>query len=103
MARAGSTPSSSAPSAASSSRNRKRRHRNQTPTSIAAAESISALLAMNASQSENAAGGKPRVMLLAGPATYRSGAFLQAAARLDLDVVQVVDTPQVLLEKGQPT
>ena len=45
----------------------------------------------------------PRVVLLASPATYRSGAFLQAAARLDLDVVQATDTPQVLAERwGMP-
>jgi biotin carboxylase len=37
--------------------------------------------------------------LLASPATYRSGAFLQAAARLDLDVVQATDTPQALAER----
>lgn len=40
-----------------------------------------------------------RVVLLAGPATYRSGAFLQAAARLDLDVVQAIDTPRALAER----
>ena len=46
---------------------------------------------------------RPRVVLLASPATYRSGAFLQAAARLDLDVVQATDTPQVLAERwGMP-
>jgi biotin carboxylase len=44
---------------------------------------------------------RPRVILLAAPATYRAGAFLQAAARLDLDVVQVVDTPEALLAPGQ--
>jgi biotin carboxylase len=42
---------------------------------------------------------RPRVVLLAGPATYRSGAFLQAASRLDLDVVQATDTPQVLADR----
>ncbi len=30
---------------------------------------------------------------MASPATYRAGAFLEAAARLGLDVVQAVDTP----------
>jgi biotin carboxylase len=39
---------------------------------------------------------RPRVVLLAGPSTYRTGAFLQAAARLELDVVQAIDTPQEL-------
>src|SRR3954468_24210698 len=39
---------------------------------------------------------RPRVILLAGPSTYRTGAFLQAAARLELDVVQAIDTPQAL-------
>jgi len=39
---------------------------------------------------------RPRVVLLAGPSTYRAGAFLQAAARLELDVVQAIDTPQEL-------
>jgi biotin carboxylase len=35
-------------------------------------------------------------VLLASPATYRAGAFLQAARGLDLDVVQAVDTPEAL-------
>lgn len=39
---------------------------------------------------------RSRVALLASPATYRAGAFLRAAERLDLDVVQVIDTPQAL-------
>jgi biotin carboxylase len=39
---------------------------------------------------------RPRVVLLAGPSTYRAGAFLQAAARLELDVVQAIDTPKEL-------
>jgi biotin carboxylase len=43
-----------------------------------------------------AVGGRPRVVLLAGPATYRAHAFLRAAERLDLDVVHVIDTPQEL-------
>ena len=37
-----------------------------------------------------------RVALLAGPTTYRGDAFLQAADRLGLDVVRVVDTPASL-------
>jgi biotin carboxylase len=39
---------------------------------------------------------QPRVVLLASPATYRAGAFLQAASRLGLDVMQAIDTPQDL-------
>lgn len=42
---------------------------------------------------------RPRVVLLASPATYRSGAFLRAAASLDLDVVQGTDTPRALAER----
>ena len=46
---------------------------------------------------------RPRVVLMASPATYRAGAFRQAAARLDLDVVQATDTPEVLAERwGMP-
>ncbi len=46
---------------------------------------------------------RPRVVLLASPATYRAGAFRQAAARLDLEVVQATDTPQALAERwGMP-
>jgi len=46
---------------------------------------------------------RPRVVLLASPATYRAGAFLQAAARLDLDVVRATDTPRILAERwGMP-
>ena len=57
---------------------------------------------MNASR-EQPAGRRPRVVLLASPATYRAGAFLQAAARLDLDVIQATDTPQALAEHwGMP-
>lgn len=37
-----------------------------------------------------------RVALLAGPTTYRGDAFLQAAKRLGLDVLRVVDTPAAL-------
>lgn len=37
-----------------------------------------------------------RVALLAGPTTYRGDAFLQAAQRLGLDVLRVVDTPAAL-------
>jgi biotin carboxylase len=46
---------------------------------------------------------RPRVVFLASPATYRAGAFRQAAARLDLEVVQATDTPQALAERwGMP-
>src|SRR5215218_6658027 len=46
---------------------------------------------------------RPRVVLLASPATYRAGAFRQAAARLELEVVQATDTPQALAERwGMP-
>ncbi len=41
----------------------------------------------------------PRVVLLASPATYRSGAFLAAARRLGLEAVQATDTPEVLAER----
>ena len=45
----------------------------------------------------------PRVVLLASPATYRSGAFLAAARRLGLEAVQATDTPEVLAERwGMP-
>src|SRR5215218_8871818 len=48
-------------------------------------------------------GRRPRVVLLASPAAYRAGAFRQAAAQLDLEVVQATDTPQVLAERwGMP-
>jgi biotin carboxylase len=40
-----------------------------------------------------------RVILLAGPATYRAGAFLTAAARLELDVVRAIDLPRPLAER----
>src|ERR687898_1921595 len=46
---------------------------------------------------------RPRVVLLASPATYRAGAFRQAAARLDLEVIQATDTPQALADRwGMP-
>ncbi|MFN8677069.1 MAG: ATP-grasp domain-containing protein [Thermomicrobiales bacterium] len=37
-----------------------------------------------------------RVALLAGPTTYRGNAFLEAAQKLGLDVLRVVDTPTAL-------
>lgn len=39
----------------------------------------------------------PRVVFLSSPATYRGEAFLRAAERLALDVVQVIDTPRQLV------
>lgn len=39
-----------------------------------------------------------RVMLLMSPATYRGGAFLEAANVLDMEVISVVDMPEVLRE-----
>lgn len=46
---------------------------------------------------------RPRVVLLASPTTYRSGAFLDAARRLGLEAVQATDTPEVLAERwGMP-
>lgn len=42
----------------------------------------------------NAASERPRIILLGGAATYRSGAFRAAAQRLGLDVVEAVDVPR---------
>jgi biotin carboxylase len=44
-----------------------------------------------------------RVMLLMSPATYRASAFLQAAARLGIEAVSVVDMPERLREHWQQT
>jgi len=41
---------------------------------------------------------KKRVILLMSPATYRAGAFLGAARRLDLEVVVGIDLPETLSE-----
>jgi len=41
---------------------------------------------------------KKRVILLMSPATYRAGAFLGAAKRLDLEVVVGIDLPETLSE-----
>ncbi|HEY7035438.1 MAG TPA: ATP-grasp domain-containing protein [Thermomicrobiales bacterium] len=46
---------------------------------------------------------RPRVILLMGPATYRAGAFLAAAERLGLDVVQGIDVPAPLAGKWRVT
>ena len=39
---------------------------------------------------------KKRVVLLMSPATYRAGAFLSAARRLNLDVAVGIDLPETL-------
>src|SRR5438270_1162396 len=41
---------------------------------------------------------KKRVILLMSPATYRAGAFLSAARRLNLEVVVGIDLPETLSE-----
>lgn len=41
---------------------------------------------------------KQRVILLMSPATYRAGAFLSAARRLNLEVVVGIDLPETLAE-----
>ncbi len=41
---------------------------------------------------------KKRILLLMTPATYRGGAFLNAAQRLNLDVVVGIDLPETLAE-----
>lgn len=42
--------------------------------------------------------GRRRVLLLMSPSTYRAGAFLSAAQKLNLDVVVGVDLPEVLAQ-----
>ena len=39
---------------------------------------------------------KKRVVLLMTPATYRAGAFLSAARRLNLEVVVGIDLPETI-------
>src|SRR5579859_2361907 len=41
---------------------------------------------------------KKRIILLMSPATYRAGAFLSAARRLNLEVVVGIDLPETLSE-----
>ncbi len=41
---------------------------------------------------------KKRIVLLMSPATYRAGAFLAAAKRLNLEVVVGIDLPESLSE-----
>jgi len=41
---------------------------------------------------------KKRIILLMSPATYRGGAFLSAAKRLNLEVVVGIDLPETLAE-----
>ena len=43
-------------------------------------------------------GKKKRIILLMSPATYRGGAFLSAAKRLNLEVVVGIDLPETLAE-----
>jgi biotin carboxylase len=43
----------------------------------------------------------PRLALLSGPSSYRTGAFQQAARRLGIDVTLVVDTPDELEVEAQ--
>ncbi len=52
--------------------------------------------AASVSPSAPAQGMPPRVLILYGPTSYRGGAFLDAAARLGLDVVQGIDLPDPL-------
>ncbi len=44
-------------------------------------------------------GDRPRVILLAGPHTYRAESFLAAAAKLGIEVVQGLDLPGELAER----
>src|SRR5438067_12328334 len=41
---------------------------------------------------------KQRIILLMSPATYRAGAFLSAAKRLNLEVVVGMNLPEILAE-----
>ena len=41
---------------------------------------------------------KKRVLLLMSPATYRAGAFLSAAKKLNLEVAVGIDLPETLSE-----
>src|SRR5690242_9977412 len=41
---------------------------------------------------------RKRALLLMSPATYRAGAFLSAAQKLDLDAIVGVDLPELLAE-----
>lgn len=45
-------------------------------------------------------GAPPRVMLLMKASSYRAPAFMEAAERLGVEVIQVIDTPQGLAPKG---
>lgn len=51
---------------------------------------------MNAIESAGSTTARPRVALLSSPSTYRARAFCDAAARLGLEVVRVIDTPREL-------
>src|SRR5947209_4028862 len=50
---------------------------------------------MNRIETENE---QKRVLLLMSPATYRAGAFLNAAQQLNLEVVVGIDLPETLAE-----
>ena len=41
---------------------------------------------------------RKRILLLLSPATYRAGAFLSAAQRLNLEVVVGIDLPETLAD-----
>lgn len=47
---------------------------------------------------ENSKSARTRVLLLMSPATYRAGAFLSAAQRLNLEVVVGIDLPETLAD-----
>lgn len=57
-----------------------------------------ALSAPRTEAAESQWGRRPCVLLLAGPSTYRTEAFLTAARKLDLDVVRGFDLPDGLAE-----
>ena len=46
---------------------------------------------------------RPRIVLLMGPSTYRSAAFMQATERLDLQVIRGLDLPDELSDYWQVT
>lgn len=61
-------------------------------------DQVSALTERQPSEAGLAISGndRPRVLLLMSPATYRAGAFLDAARRLEIDAIQGVDLPAEL-------
>ena len=42
---------------------------------------------------------RKRLMLLLSPSTYRAGAFLEAAQKLDVEIVRCLDVPEPLAEQ----